>query len=399
MKKRVKDPAGIPLGFKFAAVNAGIKHTKRDLALIYSVVPAQAAGVFTKNKVQAAPVKICRSNLKNGTAQAIIANSGNANCCNGAAGIRDAEKVCRKLAGSLDVKAQDILPASTGVIGRPLPVEKILNALDELKAGLDFVNARSAAEAIMTTDTFPKLASARIKIGKKTITVSGMVKGAGMIAPDMATMLCFITTDANISRSLLKQALKSAAAGSFNMISVDAQMSTNDSVLVLANGLAGNPLIKTADANFRKFAAALETVCRTLAMMMVEDAEGGSKVIRVEVRGAATDREAKNVARKIADSPLVKTMVAGANPNWGRIPACVGAGLISSSPEKMRIFLQGKCVYQNEQPQKVKRELLIRLMKKDRVDIAVELKGGRSAYTMWTSDLTAAYVKINTEYN
>ena len=388
-----------PLGFKTNAVNCGIKNDKLDLALIYSIVRANAAAVFTKNKVKAAPVLIGQKSLKGNTAQAIIVNSGNANCCTGKKGIEDTLKVIAETAGVLEIDQADVIMSSTGVIGKYLPVDKIIGSIKQLAAGLEFDKAAKTAKAMMTTDTFPKQCCVSLKIGQKTVKIAGVAKGAGMIQPNMATMLCYITTDADIAKNALKKSLKQAADNSFNCISVDGDMSTNDTLCVLANGLAGNKQIKTSEDDFIVFSQALEYVCRELALMIVKDAEGATKVIKVNVESAKNKEQAKAAAYKIANSLLVKTMIAGENPNWGRVPASIGASGAEFNEEKLEVYLQGVAVYRKQTPDTKSRNKLIELLKQDKVDITVKLNSGKACHTVWSNDLTKEYVQINTEYN
>ncbi|MFH1460717.1 MAG: bifunctional glutamate N-acetyltransferase/amino-acid acetyltransferase ArgJ [Candidatus Omnitrophota bacterium] len=388
-----------PLGFKTNALCCGIKKTKLDLGLIFSIVSAKAAGVFTTNKIKAAPVSIDEQQLKNFKAQAIIINSGNANCCTGKKGYQDALKTIEATARHLKINKDDCLVASTGVIGKFLPVAKILKALPDLIQGLGFNRADAVAASIMTTDKFAKKTAVQIKIKNKPVTIGAIAKGAGMISPDMATMLCFITTDANISGKLLKRSLKIAVDNSFNCISVDGQMSTNDSVIIMANGLAQKETIKDKTKEFKIFTKAVEYVCLKLAKMIVIDGEGATKLIKVCVNNAQTQKQAKIAAEFIANSPLVKTMIAGHNPNWGRIPACLGASKINFKESKLELFLQNKKVYSQGKPGKVNRNNLIDELKKKEILIKVNLNNGKFSHTLWTSDLTAEYVKINTAYN
>ena len=394
--------AGItsPLGFKANGIACGLKKSgKPDLALIYSLVPATAAAVFTKNAVKAAHIMVDAKHLRFGEAQAIIVNSGNANCCTGARGIKDAQLVVTELAASLEVLPSRCLMASTGVIGKYLKTEKILAAIPQLIKGLGFDGSDAANQAIMTTDKFPKQATVRFLMGKKTVTIAAMAKGAGMICPDMATMLCFVTTDANISLPGLRKALKLAVDASFNCISVDGEMSTNDSVFVLANGLAENKRIGTSGPGFEQFCAGLTQVCLKLAKMVVEDGEGATKVIEMRVEGAATQAQAKQAALRLANSPLIKTMIAGENPNWGRIPAAIGAAGVKMNPDKLSVELQGKTVYQNSVSKVTDLDILVPLLRSKDIVIRVKLFSGKYSQTMWASDLTHEYITINTEYN
>ncbi len=388
-----------PLGFKTKAVCCGIKKGKPDLALIYSIVKAKSAAVFTANKIKAAHIEISKRNLKNNCAQAVIVNSGNANCGTGEKGKHDARKIISRLAECLKLKEDGILIASTGVIGKFLPLKKILSKIKNLVQGLNFNTADEVASSIMTTDTYPKQTAVEIKIKDRRVTLGAVAKGAGMICPNMATMLCFITTDADIEISALKKVLKEAVDGSFNCISVDGQMSTNDTVIILANGLAGNPIIRRGTKDLKVFASALKHMCLKLAKMIVEDGEGATKIIQVNVTGAQTKREAKLAAQSIANSPLVKTMIAGNNPNWGRILACLGAARVHLHEKKLKIFLQKRLVYRNARPVLSSNKALIRLLAKKQVEITVDLNRGNSQFSMWASDLTAEYVRINTEYN
>ncbi|MBU1087949.1 MAG: bifunctional glutamate N-acetyltransferase/amino-acid acetyltransferase ArgJ [Candidatus Omnitrophica bacterium] len=388
-----------PLGFKTNAINCGIKNNKLDLALIYSIVKAKAAGVFTANKVKAAPVLLDIANLKDNAAQAIIVNSGNANCCTGKRGYSDAQAVGRKVADVLEINQADVLVASTGIIGKYLPKDKIIDSIELLAKGLEFDKADKTAQAMMTTDSFSKQVAVEFKIAGKKVSIAAVAKGAGMICPNMATMLCFVTTDANISVSGLKKALKLAADYSFNCISVDGDMSTNDTLTVLANGLAGNALIKDKGKNFVLFVRALSEICLELAKMIVIDGEGATKLIEINVQGAKTEQQAKQAARQIANSLLVKTMIAGENPNWGRIPASVGAAGIDFKEEKLEVFLQNIPVYRKLTPDVKNRKKLIKLLAEKQINITVKLNNGKFSHTIWGNDLTKEYVRINTEYN
>ncbi|MCP4650916.1 MAG: bifunctional glutamate N-acetyltransferase/amino-acid acetyltransferase ArgJ [PVC group bacterium] len=388
-----------PLGFKTNALWCGLKQKNPDLGLIYSIVEANAAAVFTSNKVKAAHIEIDQANLRNNSAQAVIINSGNANCCTGKKGKQDALKIISGLAKNLDIKEKSVLIASTGVIGKYLPINKIISKIPELVKGLNFNKAEKTAKAIMTTDTYPKQMAVEIKLNGKKVTIAAVAKGAGMICPNMATMLCFVTTDAYIQPKALKQALKEAVDNSFNCISVDGEMSTNDTVAVLANGLAGNTQIKDKSKELKKFSATLKYVCFKLAMMIVEDGEGANKIIQTTIKGAKSKQQAQAAALCVVNSPLVKTMIAGNNPNWGRIPASIGAAGVDFKEEKLEVTLQNKIVYKKSSPVLKDNKVLINLLKKKQVSIDINLNAGKFSHTMWGSDLTAEYVKINTEYN
>ena len=368
-----------PKGFKCAALACGLKKNKGlDLALIYSEVPAAACGMFTRNRFAASPVKICQEHLKRGQAQAIVVNSGNANCYTGKMGSRVARETAQLAAKLLGLKAHSVLVASTGIIGRQLDFTKIKKALPVLAGSLDKNNGAKAARAIMTTDTKPKELAAKINISGKPVTIGAVAKGAGMIAPDMATMLCFITTDVLIAYSGLKAALKEAVDTSFNLLSIDGCMSTNDSVIILANGLAGNRPMSLNDDNFMKFKTALKKICLGLAKMIVSDAEGASKFMTIKVSGARNNAEAKKAGLAVANSNLFKAAVYGENRNLGRIIAAIGAS-----------------------GAKAKEDIAIACgsLKKKDVTVKVDLKIGSGEATVYTSDLTPEYIRINAGYN
>jgi glutamate N-acetyltransferase/amino-acid N-acetyltransferase len=370
----------IPQGFKAGAVASGIKkREKLDLALIFSQVPSKAAAMFTTNNFPAAPVKVCREHLNKGRSQAVIVNSGNANSFTGQAGIKDARATAALLAANLGIKKEGVLVASTGIIGKRLPMDKIKAGVPLLVKGLSAAGIHKAARAIMTTDTFPKLAGAEFTCGGKKITVTGMTKGAGMIAPNMATMLCFIMTDARIESGALKAGLRAAVNASFNCITIDGCMSTNDMVLAMANGCAENPAIKAGSASFKKFQHALSSVCLLLAKMMVIDGEGATKFIEIKVKGARNDAQAKKAALAVANSNLVKTAIYGENPNWGRIVCAIGASGVEVKEETLKVKFSP-------------------LAKKD-IFIEADLNIGKGEAVTYTSDLTPEYIKINAEYN
>jgi len=399
MRELKKGTISSPLGFKTSALCCGIKKNKPDLALIYSIVKAQSAGVFTRNKVKAAPVQLGIKNLKDNYAQAIIINSGNANCCTGKRGKDDVLSIIKSLSAKLQLPAKDVLMSSTGVIGEYLPKEKIIKSLPKLVGGLGFNNAHKAARAIMTTDTFAKQIAVEIKIKNKKVIVAAVAKGAGMICPNMATMLCFITTDAIIDQAALKKALKIAVDESFNCISIDGQMSTNDSVIIMANGLAANAVIKENSREFKIFVQALKYVCLGLAKMIVKDGEGATEFIEVNIKGARSKKAANSAAMAIANSMLVKTMMAGNNPNWGRIPAALGAAGVDFDADKLELSLQKKVVFKNAKPVLKDQQSLIRLLKKKDINITANLNSGSFEHTVYSSDLTVEYVKVNMAYN
>ncbi len=372
--------AVLPSGFKASATACGLKRSgKLDLALFYSIIPARASAMFTTNQIAAAPVKVCQEHLKKSNFfQAIIVNSGNANCFTAEAGLKASRRTCQVLARELVVSKGSVLVGSTGVIGKPLDLPRIEQAVPGLVKDLSFKGIDLAKKAIMTTDKFPKEITVKFKLGEKEITVCGVAKGAGMIAPNMATMLAFIFTDAAIAGPAMSRALKEAVNGSFNCVTVDGCMSTNDTVILLANGCAGNKEIKNGPGAllFRK---AINTVCLALAKMMVEDGEGASKFIEIDVERALTAAEAKKAALAIANSNLFKTALYGQNPNFGRIVAAVGGCGIKVKEENLKIVLGD--------------------LKKKNIKVKVSLGRGKAACTVYTSDLTPEYIKINAAYN
>ena len=400
MKELKNGSVTSPLGFKANGLRCGLKRKNFDLALLYSIVPAQAAGVFTKNKIKAAPVRIDQLHLRGKIAQAVVVNSGNANCCTGSRGEADALAVATRAATLLDIPVKTVLVASTGVIGKFLPVERILGHLALLVSGLGFDRQDLAARAIMTTDSFAKQCAVEIDIGGRKVTIGAVAKGAGMICPQMATMLCFITTDACIGSDSLQKALERAVDTSFNRISVDGEMSTNDTVIIMANGLALNRAIPAGGALFNRFVEALTFVSQELAKMIVVDGEGATKFLEIQINGAASAADARRAGMQIANSPLVKTMAAGENPNWGRIAACVGASRARFDPQRLEISLQGRTVYkQGSSRVRDLNDLLPLLKGEKKIQIGVHLHSGRYRDLVWTSDLTKEYVQINAEYN
>jgi glutamate N-acetyltransferase/amino-acid N-acetyltransferase len=392
----------IPRGFAYAATACGLKKTGLDLALLTSKTPASAAAVFTTNRVQAAPVRLSYEHLRKSRhkIRAVIVNSGNANCCTGSQGLAAARKTAAKLSGLLGCSLHEVLVCSTGVIGAPLRVEKILAAEPQLVrvSSSDAAAFEQFTRAIMTTDTRPKWAVAKFRIGGKQVSLLGCAKGSGMIAPNMATMLGFLATDAAISPPLLSRALRTVVARSFNAITVDGDTSTNDTVALLANGESGAKKITKQDSNYRRFIAALENVCQSLALSIVADGEGAQRVIEIEVRGAVSDRAANTIARTIAHSPLVKTAFAGADPNWGRILAAAGRAGIPFDPDKVDIQLAGIRVCRRGREYPFNERVAHRKMLAEYVPIVVNLHAGPGVARVWTCDFTAEYVRINASY-
>jgi glutamate N-acetyltransferase/amino-acid N-acetyltransferase len=388
--------ADIPRGFTFAATACGLKKTGLDLALLTSKTPASAAAVFTTNRVQAAPVRVSREHLHKSRhkIRAVIVNSGNANCCTGSPGLAASRKTAAKLSRLLACKAHEVLVCSTGVIGVPLRLEKILAAEPQLvrSSSPDAAAFEQFTRAIMTTDTRPKWASA------KQVHLLGCAKGSGMIAPNMATMLGFLATDAAISPTLLSRALRTVVARTFNAITVDGDTSTNDTVALLANAESGAKKITREDNNYRRFVAAIENVCKTLALSIVADGEGAQRVIEIAVRGAISDRAANTIARTVAHSPLVKTAFAGADPNWGRILAAAGRSSVPFDPDKADIQLAGIRVCRRGRECPFNERVAHRKMLAEYVPIVVNLHAGRGVARVWTCDFTAEYVRINASY-
>lgn len=394
--------ADMPRGFSFASAHCGLKKKKLDLAVFVSERPATAAAVFTTNQVQAAPVHVSRANLKKGAGRmrAVIVNSGNANCCTGAEGMAGARRTVNNTAKQLKCKPEQVLVCSTGVIGARLRVEKILAALPSLTAARSS-GAEAFAEfsrAIMTTDTRPKTAAAKYKVKGKTVRVVGCTKGAGMIEPNMATMLAFLATDASVSAAMLSRALRDVVSRTFNAITVDGDTSTNDTVTVLANGESGTRKIQRKAGDYNRFVGALESVCQALAIAIVADGEGAQRVVDVEVKGAPDHRAADRIARTIANSPLVKTAIAGADPNWGRVLAAAGRSGVAFRPERVDIHLAGVEVCRRGGETHFDEKTAHEKMLAKYVPIVVNLRAGRGHARVWTCDFTSEYVHINASY-
>jgi glutamate N-acetyltransferase / amino-acid N-acetyltransferase len=400
--RRSPETIRLPLGFSFSAVAAGIKVSGRpDLALAEATSGATAAALFTTNRVVAAPVQVGRAVLKSGggRVRAVIVNSGNANCATGRAGIRSCERVCREAGKILGVAADEIFPSSTGIIGVPLPAEKIYSHLPELMAARSATKSgvRAFTRAIMTTDTRAKIASASFRSGPKEVTLLGVAKGAGMIHPQLATMLVYLFTDVSATARQLQTFLRDACDESLNSISIDGDTSTNDTALVLASGLSG---ARVNEARTRKkFTAALNGVCQSLAEQIVSDGEGVQHVIRLRVESAQSREEAALVARTIAHSLLVKTAWAGADPNWGRILAAVGRSGAAIDPARVQIFIGRQRVCRNGVAYPFNERQAHRELARPVCDVRVQLGRGRYAATFLTTDLSAEYVRINADYS
>jgi glutamate N-acetyltransferase / amino-acid N-acetyltransferase len=394
-------PGGVtaPLGFRAAGMYCGIRKIKKDIAMIVSDAPATVAGVFTLNKTQAAPVLVDKLQLKrSGLCSVIVVNSGNANACTGERGLNDAWEMIRTTAVAVNVPEERVMISSTGVIGQYMPMDKISPAIAELAGKVSKAGNVDAAEAIMTTDTFPKEAAVKFTLGGKTVTIGGVAKGSGMIAPNMATMLAFVTTDIALDQALLAKALQGANNRSFNRISVDGDMSTNDMVLVLANGMAGNSQVTDNSEEYQLFAAALEYVLIKLAKMIAKDGEGATKLIEIMVKGARSEEEAAQAARAVANSNLVKTAIHGADANWGRILAAVGYSGIDFNPDDVEISFGELPVLRKNYEIVLDEEKAKNLLLKDNVMIVVNLNQGSQFARFWTCDLTKEYVHINASY-
>jgi glutamate N-acetyltransferase/amino-acid N-acetyltransferase len=389
-----------PKGFLAGGIHCGIKSTKaRDLALIFSPAPCSAAGVFTQNRMKAAPIRVSQEHLRNRTCRAIVANSGNANACTGEKGMRSARLMARLAASALGLSPGEVLVASTGMISRPLPEEALRKGIPELAKTLRPEGADHAAEGIMTTDKIKKIASRHFTANGRRVTLGGIAKGSGMIHPNMATMLAFLTTDFRVPKPLLQKALREACDRSFNRISVDGDTSTNDCVLVLANGLADNPpAARATETGYKKFKDALRELCFELALSIVLDGEGATKLVEVRVTGAKTETEAVRVAKSIATSNLVKTAVFGCDPNFGRILAAAGNSGVPFDPDRVRLSLGGTRVFPGT-PRTPETEQKIRdHFRKKAVVIRFDLGRGKGTGAVFTCDFSYDYVRINAEY-
>ena len=392
-----------PRGFVASGVHCGIRKNKnkRDLALIYCEKPCAAAAIYTTNLVKSAPILVTRANLENGTAQAVICNSGNANNCN-SDGIEVAEKTCALVAKALNIDAKDVIVGSTGVIGQKLPIDPIANSIPELVSALSKEGATNAAEAIMTTDLVKKEYAVETEIGGKTVYIGGIAKGSGMIHPNMATMLCFITTDAAISADMLKIAVKTVADKSFNMVSVDGDTSTNDTLAVMASGLAENAEITEQNEDYNIFVEALTVLCRKLSKEMAKDGEGASKLLVCKVSGAKTEKDAKGVAKSVVCSSLLKAAMFGSDANWGRVLCAIGYSGCDVDINKVDVSFASKAgkvdVCKNGAGIDFSEELAKTVLTEDEIDIVVELNDGNGVAEAYGCDLTYEYVKINGDY-
>lgn len=397
-----KDTQGVTFakGFTAAGVKAGIKKSGNlDVAVIYTKTQAVVAGTFTQNKVAAAPVYVSKEVVATGTAHAIVANAGCANACTGQQGLDDAHKMAQIAADELGVNADDVIVGSTGVIGVNLPMDKLEAGIKDAVANLSSDGSGNAGRAIITTDTHSKSVTCEFELSGKTVRMGAIAKGSGMIRPNMATMLCYITTDIAIDQTLLQKAVSGCVEKSFNMISVDGDMSTNDMVIVLANGEANNAKITEENADYQIFFDKLMMLCTELAKQIASDGEGASKFLTINVKGAKSFADAKTVGMAIANSPLVKTAFFGEDPNWGRVICAVGYSGADMVPEKTVVKFGGITIFANGTGATYDEKALAHVMKEKDIVIDIELNMGQEDATVWSCDLSYEYVKINGEYH
>lgn len=397
-----KDTQGVTFakGFTAAGVKAGIKKSGNlDVAVIYTKTQAVVAGTFTQNKVAAAPVYVSKEVVATGTAHAIVANAGCANACTGQQGLDDAHKMAQIAADELGVNADDVIVGSTGVIGVNLPMDKLEAGIKDAVANLSADGSGNAGRAIITTDTHSKSVTCEFELSGKTVRMGAIAKGSGMIRPNMATMLCYITTDIAIDQALLQKAVSGCVEKSFNMISVDGDMSTNDMVIVLANGEANNAKITEENADYQIFFDKLMMLCTELAKQIAADGEGASKFLTINVKGAKSFADAKTVGMAIANSPLVKTAFFGEDPNWGRVICAVGYSGADMVPEKTVVKFGGITIFANGTGATYDEKALAHVIKEKDIVIDIELNMGQEDATVWSCDLSYEYVKINGEYH
>ena len=394
----IKGGVCAPLGFQAAAVSAGIKNPddpRLDLALIYSPTPCTAAGTFTINRVKAAPVKVSQAYLKADKVQAIVANSGNANACTGIQGLNDARQTAKLVSKELGIRQRQVAVCSTGVIGLPMPMARIEPKIPTLIQELGNKHGKEVAQAIMTSDTKKKEIAVSVDIGNHRVRIGACAKGAGMICPNMATMLCFITTDAKISQSSLEKAVHEAVDVSFNRITIDGDMSTNDTVLVLANGQSGMPSIKRNSKECRQFQEALQYVMLKMAKSLVRDGERVTKFVTVQVKGARTYLDARKVAEAVANSSLVKSSWNGNDPNWGRIVHAVGYSRAMVREELIDVHINGKAACLGGLQAKTSMNTLRKIVAKDKFTVTIDLNLGKADYEVYTSDMSPEYIDFN----
>lgn len=402
--KTVNGGITAPKGFLASGTHCGLKKNKemKDLALIFSEVACNAAGVFTSNKVKGAPIYISKEHLSNKKAQAVIINSGNANTCNGDDGLGKAKKMTSLAAKSLNIATEDVLVASTGVIGVPLNIDIIEAFIPSLAKELSKEGSADASSAIMTTDTFKKELAIEVVIGGKTVTLGSMSKGSGMIEPNMCTMLAFVTTDVNISPELLEEALTTTANVSYNRISVDGDTSTNDTLFLLANGLANNPIIDTKNDDYYAFVEALEYLNVYLAKKIAQDGEGATKLIECKITGASSEQNALLLSKSVINSPLVKTAIFGCDANWGRILCALGYANVDFDPSIVNVYFESNSgsiiVCKNGSSVGFNEDIALKILQEKEILIKVELNLGDHEVSTWGCDLSYDYVKINGDY-
>jgi glutamate N-acetyltransferase / amino-acid N-acetyltransferase len=386
-------------GFVASGLHAGIKKKKKDVSILYSDVPAHSAGVFTQSKTVAACVTLNQQQLKKSkTTQAILINSGNANACTGERGMMNAKQTLASAASALGIKESQVLVASTGVIGQFLPMDKLTTGIYDAVKTLSVDGNKDAAEGICTTDTHIKEYAVEIPLSGKKIRIGGMAKGSGMIAPNMATMFAFVSTDVNISSAMLKNAFAEASSKSFNRITVDGDTSTNDMAIILANGKAENSEITSKNTDYRIFYSALEHVLIVLSKMIVKDGEGATKFVEVVVKGTKSEADAVSACRTICNSSLVKTAIHGEDANWGRILAAVGRSGINFSPDNTEIYFDELRILGKNYDISFSEEKAKKILQQKEIIITVDLHGGKYSATFWTCDLSTDYVKINANY-
>lgn len=386
-------------GFQFAGVACGIKKSgKKDLALIVADKPATAAALFTSNQVKSPAVLVGMERMRATKIRAVVVNSGNANACTGARGLSDAREMCREAGAMLSIDPNLVIPSSTGIIGIPLPMDKVARGIEKAAAHLSADGFSAAAEAIMTTDRFVKVASARCSVGGKPVRIAGMVKGAGMIAPHMATMLAYILTDAAVDARSLRYVVRAAAEETFNSVTVDGDRSTNDTVLLLASGRAGNSLIKRNSRGEKILLQSVRRVMKELALKLVEDGEGATKVVEIRVEGARSTTDAKKIAFKVANSQLVKTAFYGQDPNFGRIMVAVGCAGVPLNAARVDVLFDKVVVVKGGVGQPVRERAAARVLRRSSFPVKIRLHQGRKKASVWTSDLGHDYVRINSAY-
>ncbi|MEW6652805.1 MAG: bifunctional glutamate N-acetyltransferase/amino-acid acetyltransferase ArgJ [Bacteroidota bacterium] len=398
VERKVSKGITAPKGFRSAGIHCGIKKFKKDLALIVSDIPATAAGAFTLNKVQAAPVLLCKENLANGkTFRAIVCNSGNANACTGESGYQDALAMAKETADALGINAEEVFVSSTGVIGEKLPMEKVIAGINKAASVICESEFLSAAEAILTTDTFVKSHQTSFVINGAVVSIGGVAKGSGMIHPNMATMLGFVTTDASIDKPTLQKLLNTTNNKTFNRIVVDGDTSTNDMVIILANGASGITIVEGTE-EYNLFEQELFCLLKKLSIDIVKDGEGATKLIEITVDGALTDKDAEKAARTVALSPLVKTAIHGEDANWGRILAAVGYSGIEFNPEKFEITINKVPILKQNYFVTLPNAIANQTLKPSEINLLLELHCGKGKATCWTCDFSEEYVKINGSY-